>query len=93
MYIYNNRIMVEGRRWEADNDYWSIALINHVFLLDTDCPLVFPASVINGSAVSKTFQILYRNEDVAINDVILFKVHMLVDAQRVRISLSYGVYT
>ena len=43
---------------------------------------MFPASVINGVAVSKTFQILYRNEDVTINDVVIFKVQMLVDAYK-----------
>ena len=50
----------------------------------SDCNLVFPASVINGVAVSKTFQILYRNEDVAVNDVVFFKVHTLVEANKVR---------
>ena len=48
-----------------------------------ECSLVFPASVMNGVAVSKTFQILYRNEDVSVNDVVVFKVYMLVDSQRV----------
>ena len=45
--------------------------------------LVFPASVAHGVGVSKTFQILYRNEDVNIDDVILFKTHVLVDALKV----------
>ena len=53
-------------------------------ILVAESDLVFPASVINGVAVSKTFQILYRNEDVTINDVIIFKVQMLVDANKVR---------
>lgn len=49
----------------------------------SECHLVFPATVINGTAVSKTFQILYRNEDVSLNDIVLFKVNTVVDAARV----------
>ena len=41
--------------------------------------------MMNGVAVSKTFQILYRNEEVNVNDLIVFKVHMLVDLLKVRI--------
>ena len=48
--------------------------------------LVFPASVINGVAVSKTFQIIYRGEDVTLNDIVLFKVPMLVDSLKVLLS-------
>ena len=53
----------------------------HCFI--AECDLVFPASIINGVAVSKTFQILYRNEDVIINDIIQFKIHLLTDAIKV----------
>ena len=31
-----------------------------------DLPLIHPPSIINGTAVSKTFQILYRNEEVTL---------------------------
>ncbi|KAL4235935.1 hypothetical protein ACF0H5_004324 [Mactra antiquata] len=41
-----------------------------------------PAHVINDCAVSRTFQILYRNEDVAINDVILYRFHTLVNSNQ-----------
>jgi hypothetical protein len=51
--------------------------------LISDCDLVFPACIMNGVAVSKTFEILYRNEDVIVNDIITFRVHMLVDSQKV----------
>ncbi|CAH1773500.1 unnamed protein product [Owenia fusiformis] len=54
---------------------------------NSECKLVFPACIINGVAVSKTFQILYRNEDVTVNDVIMFKVHMLVDANEIEKSI------
>ncbi|XP_076055096.1 protein FAM135A isoform X3 [Oratosquilla oratoria] len=50
--------------------------------------LVFPACVVNGSAVSKTFQILYRNEEVHLNDHMLFKLHLLVDAHKIAESLD-----
>lgn len=40
---------------------------------------MFPCCVVNGSAVSKTFQILYKNEEVQLNDVVSFKVHVIVD--------------
>merc|ERR1719319_484846 len=32
-----------------------------------DLPLIHPPSIINGTAVSKTFQILYRNEEVLLD--------------------------
>lgn len=34
-------------------------------------------------AVSKTFQILYRKEDVELYDVFTFKVYMIVDVNKV----------
>lgn len=45
--------------------------------------LVFPACVVNGAAVSKTFQILYRNEEVHLDDHVLFKLHLIIDAHKV----------
>ena len=59
----------------------------------TECDLIFPASVMNGVAVSKTFQILYRNEDVSVDDIILFKVQMLVDTQKVRHKYNVNIPT
>ncbi|XP_064486399.1 uncharacterized protein LOC135398826 isoform X2 [Ornithodoros turicata] len=47
-------------------------------------PVVFPACIVNGTAVSKTFQILYKNEEVLLNDIVTFKVHGLVDGHRIR---------
>ncbi|XP_063777294.1 protein FAM135B [Pseudophryne corroboree] len=37
---------------------------------------------------SRIFQILYRNEDIDINDVMLFKVHLFLDGERVEDALS-----
>uniref|UniRef100_A0A0P4WJD5 Uncharacterized protein n=1 Tax=Scylla olivacea TaxID=85551 RepID=A0A0P4WJD5_SCYOL len=50
--------------------------------------LVFPACVVNGAAVSKTFQILYRNEEVHLDDHVLFKLHLIVDAHKLADSLD-----
>ncbi|XP_022657922.1 uncharacterized protein LOC111248975 isoform X2 [Varroa destructor] len=49
------------------------------------------AYVINGqTAVSKTFQILYKNEEIILDDVVTFRVHSLVDGHRVKDQLSKG---
>lgn len=47
-----------------------------------------PAHVISDMAVSRTFLILYRNEDVVINDVILYRFHTLVDSSKMEEELS-----
>lgn len=50
------------------------------------CPgsdLAFPASVQDDAICSKTFQILYKNEEVVVNDVLLFKVMMLLEEKKV----------
>ena len=45
--------------------------------------IAFPACVINGSAVTKTFQILYRNEEVLLGDVVHFRIHGIVEGGKV----------
>ena len=45
--------------------------------------LLFPASAANGIAISKTFQVLYRNEEVLLSDAILYRVHLLVESHKV----------
>lgn len=42
-----------------------------------------PAAVVNGSIISQTFQILYRNEDVHLADMAQFRLHVLVDSHKV----------
>ncbi|XP_004743656.1 protein FAM135B [Mustela putorius furo] len=37
---------------------------------------------------SRVFQILYRNEEVSINDAVLFRAHLLLDGERVEEALS-----
>lgn len=36
-----------------------------------------------GTAISKTFQILYRNESIVLNDSFVFHLHMLVNSDKV----------
>ncbi|KAM9365590.1 protein FAM135A isoform 2-T2 [Pholidichthys leucotaenia] len=50
--------------------------------------LAFPASVQDDVISSKTFQILYKNEEVVVNDVLVFKVMMLLDEKKVEESLN-----
>ncbi|XP_059373100.1 protein FAM135A-like isoform X2 [Carassius carassius] len=54
----------------------------------TGSDLAFPASVQDDVVCSKTFQILYKNEEIVVNDVLVFKVMMLLDAKRVEESLN-----
>uniref|UniRef100_A0A673I785 Protein FAM135A-like n=1 Tax=Sinocyclocheilus rhinocerous TaxID=307959 RepID=A0A673I785_9TELE len=50
--------------------------------------LAFPASVQDDVVCSKTFQILYKNEEIVVNDVLVIKVMMLLDAKKVEESLN-----
>lgn len=53
--------------------------------------IIFPACTVDGTAVSKTFHILYRNDEVVLDDVMLFRAFILVDSHKVRLSTSLGV--
>uniref|UniRef100_A0AAY4D1L8 DUF676 domain-containing protein n=1 Tax=Denticeps clupeoides TaxID=299321 RepID=A0AAY4D1L8_9TELE len=46
------------------------------------------AGVHDGSVYSRIFQILYRNEEICLNDVMNFRVHLLLDGERVEEALS-----
>ncbi|NXX85549.1 F135A protein, partial [Urocolius indicus] len=50
--------------------------------------LAFPASIHDNIVCSKTFQILYKNEEVAVNDVMIFKIKMLLDERKIEESLN-----
>lgn len=54
----------------------------------TGFDLAFPASVHDTLICSKIFQILYKNEEVAVNDVLIFKVKMLLDEKKLEESLN-----
>lgn len=53
-----------------------------VFLKSGDCSFS-SAGVRDGTVFSRIFQILYRNEEIAVNDCMMFKVHLLLDGERV----------
>ncbi|XP_037651273.1 protein FAM135B isoform X1 [Sebastes umbrosus] len=46
------------------------------------------AGVYDGAVFSRIFQILYRNEEITVNDCMIFKVHLLLDGERVEEALS-----
>ncbi|XP_041108009.1 protein FAM135A-like isoform X2 [Polyodon spathula] len=50
--------------------------------------LAFPATVHGSIICSKTFQILYKNEEIVVNDVMIFKVKMLLDEKKIEESLN-----
>ncbi|XP_062864338.1 protein FAM135A isoform X2 [Trichomycterus rosablanca] len=54
----------------------------------TNSDLAFPASVQGDVISSKTFQILYKNEEIVVNDVLVFKAMMLLDERKVEESLN-----
>ncbi|XP_044531959.1 protein FAM135A isoform X4 [Gracilinanus agilis] len=54
----------------------------------TGLDLAFPASVHDNVICSKIFQILYKNEEIVINDVMIFKVKMLLDEKKIEESLD-----
>ncbi|XP_054248556.1 protein FAM135A isoform X7 [Indicator indicator] len=54
----------------------------------TGADLAFPASIHDNVVCSKTFQILYKNEEVSVNDVMIFKIKMLLDERKIEESLN-----
>uniref|UniRef100_A0A669QIX6 Family with sequence similarity 135 member A n=1 Tax=Phasianus colchicus TaxID=9054 RepID=A0A669QIX6_PHACC len=54
----------------------------------TGADLAFPASIHDNIVYSKTFQILYKNEEVSVNDVMIFKIKMLLDERKIEESLN-----
>ncbi|KAF7269429.1 hypothetical protein GWI33_017533 [Rhynchophorus ferrugineus] len=51
------------------------------------------AIVLGNYGACRPFQILYRNEEVALKDVVLFRCHMLVDANNLRESLDRAEFS
>ncbi|XP_048215215.1 protein FAM135B [Perognathus longimembris pacificus] len=54
----------------------------------TESNSVNSACVYESTVRSRIFQILYRNEEVPINDAVLFRAHLLLDGERVEDALS-----
>ncbi|RVE66428.1 hypothetical protein OJAV_G00107210 [Oryzias javanicus] len=52
-----------------------------------ECSFSSPG-VYDGTVFSRIFQILYRNEEIAVNDCMIFKVHLLLDGERVEEAFS-----
>lgn len=68
--------------------------MNHsLFVFNLGSDLAFPASVQDDVICSKTFQILYKNEEVVVNDVLLFKVMMLLDEKKVSLRNRVDAFT
>ncbi|XP_078675526.1 protein FAM135A-like isoform X1 [Branchiostoma floridae x Branchiostoma belcheri] len=54
---------------------------------------VYPAQVKEvTTGISKTFQILYKNEEVTVNDIFLFKVHVLVDSDKIEDTVDSAAF-
>ncbi|XP_030238256.1 uncharacterized protein LOC108651956 isoform X2 [Drosophila navojoa] len=51
------------------------------------------ATIINGSGASRIFQILYRNEEVPLRDVIHFRSHLLVDSRHLKESIERAEFS
>ncbi|XP_069477776.1 protein FAM135B isoform X2 [Ambystoma mexicanum] len=58
----------------------------HVGLTDDADP--YSACIYEHNVYSRIFQILYRNEDIILNESMRFKVHMLLDGEKVEEALS-----
>uniref|UniRef100_H2UCB9 Family with sequence similarity 135 member B n=1 Tax=Takifugu rubripes TaxID=31033 RepID=H2UCB9_TAKRU len=54
---------------------------------DNECSFSSPG-VYDGAVFSRIFQILYRNEEITVNDCMIFKVHLLLDGERMEEALS-----
>ncbi|XP_075454191.1 protein FAM135A isoform X5 [Ascaphus truei] len=54
--------------------------------------LAFPASVQDSVICSKIFQILYKNEEIAVNDVMNFKIKMLLDERKIEETLNELIF-
>ncbi|XP_055912240.1 uncharacterized protein LOC129946181 isoform X1 [Eupeodes corollae] len=51
------------------------------------------ACIINGAGASRVFQILYRNEEVTLRDVVLFRTHLLVDSRHLKESIERAEFS
>ncbi|XP_010627918.1 protein FAM135B isoform X2 [Fukomys damarensis] len=54
----------------------------------TESSSLLSACVCDSTVHSRVFQILYRNEEVPINDAVIFRAHLLLDGERVEDALS-----
>ncbi|XP_040210940.1 protein FAM135B [Rana temporaria] len=62
--------------------------VTATLMRQTDDPGTYSPCVYDNIVYSRILQILYRNEDIDINDVMLFKAHLFLDGERVEDALS-----
>ncbi len=53
------------------------------FELDDSNEQIYPACIFNDWGISKTFYIIYKNEEIELDDQFNFKLSVIVDAQNV----------
>ncbi|ELW63471.1 Protein FAM135B [Tupaia chinensis] len=63
-------------------------LLEWIGIQSTESGSLHSACVHESTVHSRIFQILYRNEEVPINDAVIFRVHLLLDGERVEHALS-----
>ncbi|XP_059614432.1 protein FAM135A [Phlebotomus argentipes] len=51
------------------------------------------ACVVGGAGASRVFQILYRNEEVSLRDVVMFRAHLLVDSRHLKESVERAEFS
>lgn len=59
--------------------------VNFIYLsvIDEASEQIFPACIFNDWGISKTFLIIYKNQEVELDDQFNFKLSVIVDAQNV----------
>lgn len=71
--------------WISDSaatSWWLLCMLLLLCPSSGECSFS-SAGVYDGTAFSRIFQILYRNEEITVNDCMIFKVHLLLDGERV----------
>ncbi|XP_049546875.1 uncharacterized protein LOC125957894 [Anopheles darlingi] len=51
------------------------------------------ATIIDDAGASRVFQILYRNEEVSLRDIIMFRAHLLVDSRHLKESIERAEFS
>lgn len=88
---------VEQKNSLTQESFLELLIMSNIQTVDTHglclgADLAFPASVQDDIICSKTFQILYKNEEVVVNDVLLFKVMMLLEEKKASLKWIYFTY-
>lgn len=73
-----------GLRFQDSLEVHGLLLISFLF---AESSSLHSACVHESAVHSRVFQILYRNEEVPVNDAMLFRAHLLLDGERVSLDL------